>query len=138
MRLPGSNEIYAADVFARLFSAHVFCTVEKRLESRFPNDDLLLVWSVGCPMDHLDEADRKSEWEKMAGVAMQLHKEGVDLSSAAVLADVAVRLEAFVLPVESERNFLVLPEGLAAVKAFLESPHAESKTHAIVDVGLCA
>jgi Tfp pilus assembly PilM family ATPase len=29
----------------------------------------------------------------------------------------------------------VQPEGLAAVKAFLESPHAESKTYAIVDVG---
>lgn len=39
------------------------------------------------------------------------------------------------MPEPAVRNYSVEPEGLAAVKAFLESPHAESKTYTIVDVG---
>jgi hypothetical protein len=44
-------------------------------------------------------------------------------------------MDSFVVPANGARNYFVQPEGLAAVKAFLESPHAESKTYAIVDVG---
>jgi hypothetical protein len=44
-------------------------------------------------------------------------------------------VETLAVTVPGERSYFVQPEGLAAVKAFLESPHGESKTYAIVDVG---
>jgi hypothetical protein len=64
-----------------------------------------------------------------------LNAQKANLNRTAVLTDVAAGLKEFVVPSASERNFFVVPECLAAVKAFLESPHAEAKTYAIVDVG---
>jgi hypothetical protein len=134
VRLPGHKIAYPASAFACLFLAYVFREVESRLISQFPKDDLLLIWNIGCPMDHLDE-DRKGEWERMAGLAVELHQELPNPVSTALLAEVSERLRSFVVPAEGDRDYSVQPEGLAAVKAFLESPHAESKTYAIVDVG---
>lgn len=133
--VPGLGRVYPASVFACMFLAHVFQTVEHTLQTRFPNDDLFIVWNVGCPMDYLDISKRKNDWEKMTGVALQIHKEGKDLNSTEILNHVASSLDAFMVPAQSERHFQVLPEGLAAVKAFLESAYAETKTYAIVDVG---
>jgi len=135
VHLPGSAETYPANLLACMFLAHVFRTVENTLQTRFPNDDLVILWNVGCPMDYLDVSKRKNEWEKMTGLALHINKEGIDLSSTETLSHIAGRLDAFTVPIQSERNFLVLPEGLAAVKAFLESAYAETKTYAIVDVG---
>ena len=135
VRLPGQEAAYPASAFACLFLAHVFREVERRLASQFPKDDLLFLWNIGCPMDYLDEADRKGEWERMTGVAMELHRDVSNPASVFLLAEVAARLNSFTVPAQGERNYFVQPEGLAAVKAFLESPHAESKTYAIVDVG---
>lgn len=135
VNIPGSNAIYPASVFACMFMAHVFRTVENALQARVPNDDLVILWNVGCPMDHLDASKHKDEWETMTGVALQLHKEGIDLTNTETLRHVGARLNAFAIPAQGERNFQVLPEGLAAVKAFLESAYAETKTYAIVDVG---
>lgn len=135
VRLPGQETAYPASTFACLFLAHVFHEVEHRLMGQFPNDDLLLLWNIGCPMDYLDEAGRKGEWERMAGVAMDLHGGVSNPASVSPLAEVTARLASFAVPAPGARNYFVQPEGLAAVKAFLESPHAESKTYAIVDVG---
>jgi Ethanolamine utilization protein EutJ (predicted chaperonin) len=135
VHLPGSDAIYPAAVLACMFIAHVFRATENALQTRFPNDDLVVVWNVGCPMDHLDVAKHKNEWETMTGVALQMHKAGMDLTSTETLPHVAASLDAFVVPAEGEQSFQVLPEGLAAVKAFLESAYAETKTYAIVDVG---
>jgi hypothetical protein len=132
--LPGQMAAYPASAFACLFLAHVFHVVERRLEARFPDDGLLLLWNIGCPMDYLDEA-RKIEWEKMVGLAMELRRQVSSPSDVVLLTEVASRLNSFVVAPPEERNYFVQPEGLAAVKAFLESPHAESKTYAIVDVG---
>ena len=126
---------YPASTFACLFLAHVFGIVETRLKAQFPNDDLILLWNIGCPMDYLDKAGRKSQWEKMTGTAMTLHQESAELSNSALLGEVTARVATFSVPPREERNYFVQPEGLAAVKAFLESPHSESKTYAIVDVG---
>lgn len=135
VRLPGQETTARASAFACLLLAHVFQDVERRLAAQFPDDDLVLLWNVGCPMDHLDQADRKSEWERMAGVAMDLRERMSNPASLSMLREVDERLDGFSVPDQSERNYFVQPEGLAAVKAFLESPHAESKTYAIVDVG---
>jgi len=135
VRLPTLETPYPASAFACLFLAHVFAEVESRLSSQFPNDSLFLVWNIGCPMDYLDEADRKHEWERMVAVARELHRGMPNPASTSLLAEVAERLDSIVVPAPGDRNYFVQPEGLAAVKAFLESPHAESKTYAIVDVG---
>ena len=135
VRLPGLEAHYPASVFACLFLAHVFREVESRLVRQFPKDNLLLIWNIGCPMDYLDEANRKNEWERMAGVAMELHRDLPNQATTSQLAEVAESLNRFVVPPADNRNYFVQPEGLAAVKAFLESPYAESKTYAIVDVG---
>jgi hypothetical protein len=124
-----------ASSFACVFLAYVFHEVESRLVYQFDNDDVLLLWNVGCPMDYLDEANRKDEWERIAGVAMNLHRKLENPASLSLLKEVGEALKGFVVPAEVDRNYFVKPEGLAAVKAFLESPHAESKTYAIVDVG---
>jgi hypothetical protein len=135
VRLPGQDVVYPASAFACLFLANLFRVVETRLASHFPNDNLVLLWNVGCPMDYLDEIDRKSEWEGMVGVAMELRSRVSNPSRTSLLAEVAERLATFDVPAPADRNYFVQPEGFAAVKAFLESPHAESKTYAIVDVG---
>lgn len=135
VNMPYSDEIYPANVFACMFIAHVFRTVDNTLQTRFPNDDLVIVWNIGCPMDYLDVSKRKTEWESMTGLALQIHKKGIDLASTESLRHVAASLDTYVVPMQSDRNFQVLPEGLAAVKAFLESAYAEAKTYAIVDVG---
>jgi hypothetical protein len=109
VHLPWSNEIYPASVFACIFIAHVFRTIENTLQTRFSNDDLVILWNVGCPMDYLDVSKRKNEWERMTGVALQIHREGIDLSSTEILSHVASSLDAFIVPPQSERNFLVLP-----------------------------
>jgi hypothetical protein len=135
VRLPELETAYPASVFACLFLAHVFREVERGLEHRFPDDDLLLIWNVGCPMDYLDEKNRRHDWETMAGTAMGLRRQVSNPAGVSLLAEAAARLDRFAVLSEGERNYFVQPEGLAAVKAFLESPHAESKTYAIVDVG---
>lgn len=133
--LPNSGTPYPANAFACLFLAYVFRTVESQLLEEFPDDDLILLWNIGCPIGYLDEAIRKEEWEKMVGVAMSLYRELRPPASTSMVAKVATDLDNFVVPAESERSYFVEPEGLAAVKAFLESPHVESKTYSIVDVG---
>lgn len=133
--LPGSADTIPASSFACLFLAHVFREVEGRLSARFPDDDLILIWNVGCPMDHLDIGDLRSQWEKMTGAAIELRRQVPNPAYISLLAQATRLVERLAVAVPSERNYFVQPEGLAAVKAFLESPHGESKTYAIVDVG---
>lgn len=133
--LPGLAEMIPASSFACLLLAYVFCEVEGRLLKRFPEDDLILIWNVGCPMDHLDVGDLRSEWERMAGAAMELRGQVSSPANMSMLAEATRLVETLAVPAPGERNYFVQPEGLAAVKAFLESPHAEWKTYAIVDVG---
>jgi hypothetical protein len=135
VRLPGQESVYPASAFACLFLANAFRVIESTLASQFPNDDLLLLWNIGCPMDYLDETNRRHDWETMAGTAMGLRQEVSNPAGISLLAEATARLERFAVPPEGERNYFVQPEGLAAVKAFLESPHGDSKTYAIVDVG---
>ncbi len=135
IRLPGSDRGYAADVFGCLFLAYVFRSVEQLLEGRFPHDQMLMIWNIGCPMDHLDEDGRRQDWERMAGVAMDLANEEEPEGQTRCLDDVEKRLTSHNVQPDHDRNYFIQPEGLAAVKAFLESPHAEAKTYAIVDVG---
>jgi hypothetical protein len=135
IRLPGSAETIPASSFACLFLANVFREVEGWLLTRFPDDDLVHIWNVGCPMDHLDVGDLRSEWERMTGAAMELRRHVSGPADMSMLAEVTRLVETLAVPASGERNYFVQPEGLAAVKAFLESPHAESKTYAIVDVG---
>ena len=66
------NAPVPAAALACLFLAHVFRQVEDHLKQAFPNDEVIFIWNVGCPMDHLDVVESKSSWEKMAGVAMEL------------------------------------------------------------------
>jgi hypothetical protein len=135
LRLPGFAEAIPASSLACLFLGHVFREVEWKLLARFPDDDLVLIWNVGCPMDHLDVGDVRSEWERMAGAATELSKDMSNPADASLLIKATRTLEALIVARQAERNYFVQPEGLAAVKAFLESPHAEAKTYAIVDVG---
>ncbi len=135
VRVPGFAEIMPTSALACLFLAYVFREVESELSARFPDENLILIWNVGCPMDHLDIGDLRSEWERMTGAALELRSQ-VSSSSDMSLLDKATQLvETLTIAPASERSYFVQPEGLAAVKAFLESPHAESKTYAIVDVG---
>ena len=135
VHLPDVDTPYPASAFACLFLATVFREVERKLVARFRNDDVIILWNVGCPMDYLDEVDRKGEWERMTGVAMELRRDVSNPARISLIPDVMGRLNSFTVPALGARNYSVEPEGLAAVKAFLESPHAESKTYAIVDVG---
>lgn len=135
IRISDSREMIPASSFACLLLAHVFHEVEGRLLKRFPEDDLVLIWNVGCPMDHLDVGDLRSEWERMTGAAMELRGQVSSQANMSMLAEATRLVETLTIPAPGERNYFVQPEGLAAVKAFLESPHAESKTYAIVDVG---
>ena len=134
IQLPGTTGPVAAAAVGCLFLAHVFQRVEERLRQTFPNDDVILIWNIGCPMDHLDEVDSKTSWEKMVGVAMQLRGRVSNPAELALLNEASELMAAFALP--PDRNFFIQPEGMAAVKAFLESPRgSEEKTYAIVDVG---
>jgi Ethanolamine utilization protein EutJ (predicted chaperonin) len=134
IRLPGRNAGAPAEALACLFLAFVLQTVEKHLEKIFPNDDVILIWNIGCPMDHLDALDSRSSWHKMAGVAMQLRGR-ISNPAGLSLLDEAIQLMSIFVP-PSDPNFFIQPEGMAAIKAFLESPRgAEAKTYAIVDVG---
>jgi hypothetical protein len=124
----------SAAAVGSLFLAYVFQQVEQHLKETFPNDEVFLIWNVGCPMDHLDATDSKSSWEKMVGVAMQLRGRVSNPAKIELLNEANELLRNYVPP--SDRNFFIQPEGMAAVKAFLESPRGpEEKTYAIVDVG---
>ncbi len=134
IQLPGTEAPVPAAALGCLFLAHVFQQVEQRLKQTFPNDDIVLIWNIGCPMDHLDVVDSKSSWEKMAGVAMQLRGRVSNPAEVTLLREASALMRTFTL--SADRNFLIQPEGMAAVKAFLESPRGpEEKTYAIVDVG---
>jgi hypothetical protein len=133
--LPGETEMIPASSFACVLLSHVFHKVERILSQRFPEDDLVLIWNVGCPMDHLDIEERRSEWERMTGAAIALQEQASSPANMSMLTEATRLVETLTIPDPGERNYFVQPEGLAAVKAFLESPHAESKTYAIVDVG---
>jgi hypothetical protein len=135
IRFPGSTQSISAGAIACLFLGYVFREVELALATKFPNDNLLLLWNVGCPMDHLDDGNRKSAWEKMAGVGMKLRARVVNPVGLHLASEASKTMETIVVPAQSDRNYFVQPEGFAAVKAFLESPQGESKTYAIVDIG---
>lgn len=134
IQIPGQSRQVQAAALGSLFLALVFQQVEQRLKQTFPNDDVVLIWNIGCPMDHLDVVDSRSSWEKMAGVAMQLRGRVSNPAAMALLDEATELMRTFTLP--EDRNFFIQPEGMAAVKAFLESPRGpEEKTYAIVDVG---
>ncbi len=135
IRLSDSDGEFPAAAFAALFLAYVFREVERKLRERFPDDELVLLWNIGCPMDYADADGYRRDWEELAGVAMGLRMEVGHPAEMALLSECAGRLDGFTVPAKEERNYFVQPEGLAAVKAFLESPDAEMKTYAIVDVG---
>lgn len=135
IRVFSSDRQFPASAFASLFLAYVFREVEERLARRFPGDKLVLIWNIGCPMDFADAEGYRRDWERMAGVAMALRMRAVSGVSLSLVAECERRLASFEVPAQEERNYFVQPEGLAAVKAFLESPDAEMKTYAIVDVG---
>lgn len=135
IRLSEAHHDLPASAFAGLFLAYVFCQVERRLLERFPNDQLVLLWNIGCPMDYKDADGYRCDWEKLAGTAMELRTVASGDVKMSLLDEFARHLEKFEVPPAEERNYFVRPEGLAAVKAFLESPDAEMKTYAIVDVG---
>lgn len=135
LRVTGLSDGVPANAMASVFLAHVFQEVEGSLVKHHPDDDLLLLWNIGCPMDHLDEDRTKELWERMVSAAMELRLKLGSTISADILCEAKRVLERTVVPPAGERNFFVQPEGLAAVKAFLESPFSESKTYAIVDVG---
>jgi hypothetical protein len=112
----------------------VFREVELRLRQKFYNDNIILIWNVGCPMDHLDIVESKAAWERMVGVAMQMRDRVTNPTELCLVSEAQELAANFVLSPDS--NFFIQPEGMAAVKAFLESPRgAEEKTYAIVDVG---
>lgn len=135
IRLSGSVYDFPAAAFAGLFLAYVFREVERRLLERFPNDHLVLLWNIGCPMDYTDAHGYRCDWEKMAGVAMELRMQASGDFKMSLLAECARHLGTFEVPPPEGRNYFIQPEGLAAVKAFLETPDAKIKTYAIVDVG---
>ena len=135
IRVPWLAEANPASSFACLFLGYIFREVERGLAVRFPHDNLVLIWNIGCPMDHLDVGDRRTEWERMAGTAMTLRAKLSNPADGALIVEATDLMRTIAIAHPDERNFFIQPEGLAAVKAFLESPHAESKTYAIVDVG---
>ena len=70
----------------------------------------------------------------MAGVGLQLRGRVSNPAETALLPEARELMLSFTP--SADRNFLIQPEGMAAVKAFLESPRGpEEKTYAIVDVG---
>jgi hypothetical protein len=134
IQLPELSSPVSAAAVGSLLLAYTFQQVEERLAQTYPNDEVIPIWNVGCPMDHLDIADSKSSWEKMVGIAMQLRRTVKNPAHMELLIQAHELMETFVMP--AERNFFIQPEGMAAVKAFLESPRgSEKKTYAIVDVG---
>jgi Ethanolamine utilization protein EutJ (predicted chaperonin) len=135
VRLPEVIEPIPASSLACLFLSHVFHAVERQLSSRFDGERLLLIWNTGCPVDNLDALDTKSEWERMVGLAWTWRNRVNNPCSLGLVNEVTRGLSDFAVPAEADRHYFVQPEGLAAVKAFLESPRAESKSYAIVDVG---
>jgi hypothetical protein len=135
IRIFNGNEPIPASSLACLFLAYVFREVENRLISQFPNEHLHMIWNIGCPLDHLDATGRRSEWERMAGAAMDLRTRVLNPTGSTLVAEATQLIRNFRVAPKELRNYFVLPEGLAAVKAFLESPHAEQRTYAIVDVG---
>lgn len=135
IRLFNRAEATPASSISCLFLAYVFHEVETRLIKRYPHERLHLVWNVGCPLDHLDATGRRGEWERMTGAAMELRGKVANPADGSLVAEATRLIQHFTVPPQEVRNYFVQPEGLAAVKAFLESPHAEPKTYAIVDVG---
>jgi hypothetical protein len=135
IHLPAYENSTQASSITCLFLAFVFREVETRLRARYPNDNLIFLWNLGCPMDHLDDRDRQTEWERMAGVAMGLRTRISNPVNGSLVAEASEMMKVLMVPDQCDRNYFVQPEGFAAVKAFLESPHSDSKTYAIVDVG---
>ncbi len=134
-QLPHLDAAQPASTLACLFLSNVFRIVESGLHERYPNDQLVLIWNIGCPMDHLDKFGRRLVWEKMAGTAMTIRQRVTSPCDVRLMAEATELMETIVVPPLAERNFVIQPEGLASVKAFLESPQAEDKTYVIVDVG---
>jgi len=135
IRVPWLAETQPASAIAALFLSFVFGEVERGLRAQFPNDALTLVWNIGCPMDHLDVEDRKTAWERMTGAAMEFREKVLNPADGAFIREIRDLMDRMEVAPETVRNYFVQPEGLAGVKAFLESPHAEVRTYAIVDVG---
>lgn len=135
IRIFNSAEPTAASSISCLFLAYVFREVENRLIRQYPNERLHLVWNIGCPLDHLDATGRRGEWERMTGAAMELRGKVPNPADGSLVAEASRLIRHFTVPPKEVRNYFVQPEGLAAVKAFLESPHAEPRTYAIIDVG---
>lgn len=135
IRIFSNAEPTAASSISCLFLAYVFREVEDQLIRKYRNESLHMVWNVGCPLDHLDATGRRGEWEKMTGAAMELRAKVRNPTDRSLVAEAARLIQHFTVPPQEVRNYFVQPEGLAAVKAFLESPHAEPRTYAIIDVG---
>jgi hypothetical protein len=135
IRMFKNAEPIPASAVCCLFLAYVFRQVEDRLISQYPDEHLHMVWNIGCPLDHLDATGRRGEWERMTGAAMELRTRVLNPADRTLVAEAARLIQHFTVPRQEVRKYFVQPEGLAAVKAFLESPHAEPRTYAIIDVG---
>jgi hypothetical protein len=113
LRLPGLDEKIPASSAASVFLAYVFREVENRLLVQFQDDDLVLIWNIGCPIDQLGDMDRRAEWEKMVGVALEIRGRVTNSIDASLIVDAKRLIETFGVAPPAERNYSIQPEGLA-------------------------
>ena len=114
------------------FLAFVMGSVQRHLRRSYPNDQLELIWNVGCPIDRLDKLKAKQIYDSVVRVALTESETVVNGSPVLLLAHLRDQLSA---PPEVDGNLFIRPETHAAVMAFLRSPHADEMPYAIVDVG---
>jgi hypothetical protein len=114
------------------FLAFAMGAIRRHLRKSHPNDQLELIWNVGCPIDRLDKFKAKQIYDAVVRVALAESETVVNGSPALLLARLRDQLAT---PPDADAALFVRPETHAAVMAFLRSPHADEMPYAIVDVG---
>jgi len=130
-----SDLAVSAHVLAAAFLAQAMAVVERYLTERFSEEELILQWNLGCPVDHMDSLVARRSFEQMAWWAWKLRSAVSNPTPIQRFSGMEETLLDTGVPDESERLVHVRPESHAAIMAFLQSPEAEEETYAIVDVG---
>lgn len=134
-RLTLAGSRISADALACAFLSYVMRTVRTDLETRYPREELILQWNVGCPWDQLDSLNARQAYESIVHVAWRFQDQVVNPLPLEIVLKIQQALESIELPPAEERCVHVRPETLAGLQAFLQSPHADEGTYACVDIG---
>lgn len=128
---------YKPEHIAAAFIAYAMRTARRTIEQNYPHFDLDLNFNVCVPIDHIQNNDVKTAFEKIFANAQRVEKHWInDNDYNALLKLVIEEYDQTIYDEnDSDTRIFVIPESIAEVASYTESRALKEGIHAIIDFG---